>query len=73
MATVLQMLGCHHALVVHGADGLDEITITGKTFIAELKAGKIKNYEITPEDVGLSRAARKPYKAAPPKKMSCCS
>jgi len=57
MATVLQMLGCHHALVVHGADGLDEITITGKTFIAELQAGKIKNYEITPEDVGLSRAA----------------
>ena len=57
MATVLQMLGCHHAPVVHGADGLDEITITGKTFVAELQAGKIINYEITPEDVGLSRAA----------------
>ena len=50
------MLGCQHALVVHGEDGLDEITVTGKTFISELKNGNISNYEITPEDVGLSRA-----------------
>ena len=57
MATVLKMLGCQHALVVHGEDGLDEITITGKTFISELKKGSIKNYEVTPEDFGLSRAS----------------
>src|SRR5271157_688557 len=57
MATVLKMLCCQHALVVHGEDGLDEITVTGKTFIAELKDGNIRNYEITPEDVGFSRAA----------------
>ena len=56
MATVLKMLGCQHALVVHGEDGLDEITITGKTFVSELKNGSIINYEITPEDFGLSRA-----------------
>jgi anthranilate phosphoribosyltransferase len=56
MATVLQMLGCQHALVVHGEDGLDEITITGKTFISELNQGTIKNYEVTPEEFGLPRA-----------------
>jgi anthranilate phosphoribosyltransferase len=56
MATVLKMLGCQHALVVHGEDGLDEITITGKTFISELKKGVIKNYEISPEDFGLTKA-----------------
>jgi anthranilate phosphoribosyltransferase len=56
MATVLKMLGCQHALVVHGEDGLDEITITGKTFIAELKTGVIKNYEISPEECGLTKA-----------------
>jgi len=57
MATVLKILDCQHALVVHGEDGLDEITITGKTFISELQNGRIRNYEITPEDVGLSRAS----------------
>ncbi len=56
MVTVLKMLGCQHALVVHGEDGLDEITITGKTFISELKNGSIRNYEVTPEEVGLSSA-----------------
>jgi anthranilate phosphoribosyltransferase len=58
MATVLQMLGCKHALVVHGEDGLDEITITGKTYVAELKKGYIFNYEIAPEIFGLSTAAK---------------
>ncbi len=57
MATVLKMLNCQHALVVHGEDGLDEITNTGKTFIAELKNGSITYYEITPEEFGLQRAA----------------
>ena len=55
MATVLKLLDCQHALVVHGDDGLDEITITGKTFISELKNGSLKNYEVTPEKMGLSR------------------
>lgn len=56
MATVLKMLGCQHALVVYGEDGLDEITITGKTFVSELNNEAINNYEITPENVGLPRA-----------------
>ncbi len=56
LASVLKGLGCHHALVVHGEDGLDEITITAKTMTSELKDGLISNYSISPEDLGLSRA-----------------
>jgi anthranilate phosphoribosyltransferase len=57
LALVLQNLGCHHALVVHGEDGLDEITITGKTRVCELKKGRIENYSIGPEDFGIARAS----------------
>ena len=57
LALALQSLGCHHALVVHGEDGLDEITVTGKTQVYELKDGRIKSYSISPEDFGLSRAS----------------
>jgi len=57
MVLVLRSLGCHHALVVHGEDGLDEITLTGKTRVYELKDGNIKKYAISPEDFGLSRAS----------------
>ena len=56
MALVLRGLGCHRALVVHGEDSLDEITITGKTWVGELKDGRINNYSVSPEDFGLSRA-----------------
>jgi len=56
LALVLQSLGCKHALVVHGEDGLDEITLTGKTNVCELKAGTVKAYAIAPEDFGLARA-----------------
>jgi len=47
-AKVLQKLGSEHVLVVHGEDGMDEISITGKTFIAELKDNVIKEYTIQP-------------------------
>jgi anthranilate phosphoribosyltransferase len=57
LASVLQGLGCCHALVVHGDDGLDEITITGKTHICELKDGSIKSYSISPDDFGLPQAS----------------
>ena len=57
LASVLQGLGCRHALVVHGEDGLDEITITGKTQVSELKDGLITSYSVSPEDFGLSRAS----------------
>jgi len=56
LAEVLGNLGCSRALVVHGSDGLDEITITGETFVAELRDGKVSSYKIRPDDVGLSEA-----------------
>ncbi|HAP67006.1 MAG TPA: anthranilate phosphoribosyltransferase [Nitrospinae bacterium] len=58
LAKVLQNLGSTHVFVVHGADGLDEITLTGKTYISELKHGEIENYEILPEDFGFERCKK---------------
>src|SRR5262249_40536208 len=56
MAEVLKNLGSESAWVVHGSDGLDEITICGPTSIAALEDGKIRTFEIKPEDAGLARA-----------------
>jgi anthranilate phosphoribosyltransferase len=56
MAQVLGRLGSRRAFVVHGSDGLDEISITGPTRIWELEDGNVSGYEISPEDAGLSRA-----------------
>jgi len=56
MALALQQLGCHHALVVHGEDGLDEITVSGKTHVCEVKVNHIIDYSIRPDDIGLSQA-----------------
>jgi anthranilate phosphoribosyltransferase len=56
MAQVLYNLGSESVWVVHGSDGLDEITTSGATSVAELKDGKIRTFEITPEDAGLPRA-----------------
>jgi anthranilate phosphoribosyltransferase len=56
IAGVLANLGSKHALVVHGQDGLDEITTTSLTRISELKRGKITTYSIKPEDFGILRA-----------------
>src|SRR5204863_5455291 len=51
----LKNLGSHQAFVVHGSDGLDEITITGESRVTELKDGQVKTYTICPEDFGLKR------------------
>jgi anthranilate phosphoribosyltransferase len=56
LAQVLKNLGSESAWVVHGSDGLDEITLTGPTFVAALENGNIRAFEVTPEDAGLSRA-----------------
>jgi anthranilate phosphoribosyltransferase len=52
-ARVLQRLGSRHVMVVNGSDGLDEITISGPTNVAELKEGVVTEYSITPEEFGL--------------------
>ena len=56
IAQVLKNLGAERAYVVHGSDGLDEITTTGPTAVAALADGKIESFEITPEEVGLARS-----------------
>jgi anthranilate phosphoribosyltransferase len=55
MAQVLKNLGSESIWVVHGSDGLDEITTTGTTSVAALEKGNIRTFEITPEDAGLPR------------------
>jgi len=55
-ARVLKMLGSRHVITVHGADGLDEITITGPTFVAELKHEFITEYTIEPKQFGIDAA-----------------
>lgn len=57
MAEVLKRLGCLHALIVHGNDGLDEISISGPSQIWELKSGEIYEYTIAPEDFGIQQAS----------------
>ncbi len=56
MAEVLSSLGSEHVWVVHGSDGLDEITTTGPTHVAELIDGQVRTFEISPADIGLPTA-----------------
>ncbi len=56
LAQVLKNLGSEAIWVVHGSDGLDEITLSGPTAVTQLKNGEITSFEISPEDAGLSRA-----------------
>ena len=55
LAQVLRNLGSESVWVVHGSDGLDEITLTGPTFVAALENGEIRTFEVTPEEAGLAR------------------
>lgn len=55
MAKVLRTLGSRHVLVVHGHDGLDEISIAAPTQVAELQHGQVRTYTIEPEDLGIAR------------------
>jgi anthranilate phosphoribosyltransferase len=56
IAHVLENLGAERAYVVHGSDGLDEITTAGPTAVASLEDGAVRSFEISPEEVGLKRA-----------------
>jgi len=57
MAQVLCELGTERAFVVHGSDGLDEITISGESKISEVQDGDVRTYYVTPEDFGIPRAS----------------
>jgi len=59
LARVLIRLGTQHCFVLHGYDGLDEITLTDSTYISEGKAGRVRSYHISPTDFGLSRVSAK--------------
>ncbi len=56
MAATLAELGVTRAFVVHGAGGLDEISLAGETLVAEVRAGEIRRYTVIPEDFGVARA-----------------
>jgi len=66
LARVLNNLGSIHVLVVHGKDGLDEVTLTDKTIVSELNRGMIKDYEVSPEDFGFRRVDLKDLKVFEP-------
>lgn len=54
LAHVLQRLGSQHVMVVHGADGMDEISFSGDTYVAELKDGRVSEYTLNPQQFGMS-------------------
>lgn len=64
LAAVLQQLGSQHVLVVHGADGMDEITLSGVTYIAELKNNTVREYTVQPADFGLAIAMQEQIRVA---------
>lgn len=66
LANVLKNLGSTHALLVHGMDGLDEITLTHQTRVSELANGEVKTYSISPEDFGFTRCQTKDLKGGEP-------
>ncbi len=64
LANVLKNLGSKHVLVVHGDDGLDEVTITTTTQVSELKNDEVKTYKISPDDFGIKKAMSEDLKGA---------
>ena len=65
MAEVLGRLGAEHVWVVHGS-GMDELTTAGTTTVAEFKAGRVRGFEVAPEDAGLPRAPLDALKGGAP-------
>jgi anthranilate phosphoribosyltransferase len=66
LAETLRDLGTERAFVLHGSDGLDEITTTGPTEVVELNNGKITRFTINPEDAGIARATPESLKGGEP-------
>src|SRR5579871_3038825 len=66
IAQVLRNLGAESVWVVHGSDGLDEITLTGPTAVAALEKGEIRTFEVTPEEAGLARVSGDSLKGGDP-------
>jgi anthranilate phosphoribosyltransferase len=66
IANVLANLNSIHCMIVHGEDGLDEITTTGKTYVSELKNGKVTEYTVTPEDFGMMKRTPEDLKGGDP-------
>ena len=66
MIQALGRLGSRHALVVHGEEGLDEMSLAGPTLVHELEGGKVKSYSVTPEEVGLAGAKVQAVKGGSP-------
>jgi len=66
MVRALQRLGAEHAVVVHGKDGLDEVSLGAATLVGELKDGEIREYEIHPEDFGLRMVSTRALQVATP-------
>jgi anthranilate phosphoribosyltransferase len=62
----LQRLGAEHALVVYGRDGMDEVSLGAATLVGELKNGQITEYEIHPEDFGMTMASNRALKVDTP-------
>jgi anthranilate phosphoribosyltransferase len=58
MANALQGLEVEHAFVVHGADGLDEVSVSGPTHVVEITAGEMRSYTVTPDDFGIAARSR---------------
>src|SRR3546814_14721787 len=59
---VLELLGSKHVLIVHGKDGMDEASLGAATLVGELKDGKVREYEIHPEDYGMTMVSNRSIK-----------
>jgi anthranilate phosphoribosyltransferase len=70
MAYALQRLGCEEAMVVHGLDGLDEVSTVGKTVIAHLRGGEVCAIEVSPDDFGVKTACFDDLKVATPEESA---
>ncbi len=70
LAKALALLGANHAWIVHGSDGLDEITLTGETDVFEVKNKKIRSFKISPEDFGLNKGQIEHLKAGSTKQSA---